>query len=54
MKKTRMFKNALGMIATEIGKPDLMELFQSMEEGATTDEMLLAIGANLDQETYEA
>ena len=54
MKKTRMFKNALGMIATEIGKPDLMELFQSMEEGATTDEMLLAIGANLDQETYDA
>lgn len=54
MKKTRMFKNALGMIATEIGKPDLMELFQSMDEGATTDEMLLAIGANLDQETYDA
>ena len=54
MKKTRMFKNALGMIATEVGKPDLMELIKNMEEGATTDEMLLAIGAKLDQETYDA
>jgi len=42
------------MIATEVGKPDLMELIKNMEEGATTDEMLLAIGAKLDQETYDA
>jgi hypothetical protein len=54
MKKTRMFKNALGMIATEIGKTDLMELFQSMDGTPPTDEILLALGSNLDQETYDA
>ncbi len=54
MKKTRMFKNALGMIATEIGKQDLNDLMKSLEAGATTDDILFALGSNLDQETYDA
>ena len=53
MKKTRMFKNALGMIATEIGDQDINDLVKMMGE-APTQEILFAMQANLTQETYDA
>ena len=53
MKKTSMFKNAIAMIGSEIGKPDLMKLLEATSS-EDNDDVLLALGANLDQETYNA